>query len=336
MRKTYKDLQKARRRRDRIRREKHVQRFGPPPARESVPSHFSAHPFAMERSMLEIHALMEGHKFTSTDEINAKLAELTAGGRISQMANTWKQDDPKWRAQQLAYDALETDDIDDAMRLVNEALEVDPDCTDAERLRISILPMTPGNRLPLMREVAQKAERNLGESYIEEHTGNFWKSISTRPYMRTMQHIGELLTETGDLRGAIVVFERMIELNAGDNQGMRYPLLGLYLATRQPEAASGLISRFPGEENFSAAFSWGRVLERWISGAFPEAEAALATARKINPFVERYLTGVREMPRRAPEFYGHGDDSEAQVCVRELVLAWMSHPDFRDWLRSRR
>ena len=32
-----------------------------------------------------------------------------------EMANAWKQEDPKWRAQELAYDALETDDLEEAL-----------------------------------------------------------------------------------------------------------------------------------------------------------------------------------------------------------------------------
>jgi len=192
------DSQKAKLRRDRIRREKHAERAGPP-ARDGAPYRGPEHPFAAERALRGMQALLEGQRFKSIDEASARLAEITSGGRLSQLAEAWKQDDPKWRAQELAYDALETDSLVEALRLVTEAQELDPDCTDAQRLMVSILPASPENKLDLMREVVEKAERNLGEAFFLEHMGHFWGTMSTRPYMRAKQHLGELLVETGRL-----------------------------------------------------------------------------------------------------------------------------------------
>jgi tetratricopeptide (TPR) repeat protein len=325
--------QKAKFRRERIRREKHAERAGPP-APDSAPFRGPEHPFAAERSLREMEALLEGQNFESIDEANARLAEITAGGRLSQLAGAWKQDDPKWRAQELAYDALETDSLEEALRLVNEAQELDPDCTDAQRLMVSILPASQENKLDLMREVVEKAEHNLGETFFQEHMGHFWGTVSTRPYMRAKQHLGELLVETGKFEEAAGVFERILELNPTDNQGMRYPLLALYLAGRQPEKAGHLMARFPGEEKFLGSFAWARVLERWLSGKLDEAAAALARARTVNPFAERYISGVRALPAETPEYFKPGDETEAQVCARELSLAWERNPAFREWLRA--
>src|SRR5439155_20317357 len=100
------DLHKAKLRRDRIRREKHAQRAGPPPASDSGPDPAGLHPFASERALRGMEALLEGHQFQNVDEINARLAALTSGGRISEMAGAWKRDEPKWRAQELAYEAV--------------------------------------------------------------------------------------------------------------------------------------------------------------------------------------------------------------------------------------
>lgn len=330
------DLHRAKLRRDRILREKRAHGAPAPPACDFGPPSAIQHPFASERTFREIEALLEGQKHGSVDELNARLAEMTRGGRLSEMASAWKRDDPKWRAQELAYQALETGDMVEALRLVNHALELDPDCTDAQRLMVSLLPATLENRIQLMREVVERAERNLGESFFEEHTGAFWGTVSTRPYMRAKQHLGELLAEAGKPEEAIGVFERMLELNPNDNQGMRYPLLGLYLATNQPAGASRLMSRYPGEEEFMGSFAWARVLERWLSGEWDEAEAALERARKVNPFAERYISGAGALPREAPAYYSPGQDSEAQVCTRELAAAWQSHPGFREWLRARR
>jgi tetratricopeptide (TPR) repeat protein len=328
------DPHKARLRRDRIRQEKNNQPLRGLAPRESAPRPLFPH-FAAERSLYQVQALLEGQHFENADEANARLAELTAGGRLSELADAWKQDDPKWRAQSLAYDALETDDIMEALRLVTEAQKLDPLCTDAQRLMVSLLPSSLENRLHLMREVVETAERNMGPTYIAETIGHFWGTVTTRPYMRAKQHLGELLVESEQLTEAIEVFERMLELNSRDDQGMRYRLLGLYLATDQPDAADRLLSSYEGEEEGPALVAWGRVLERWLSGNLDEARAALARARKVNPFAESYISGERRLPEESPEYYRPGDETEAQVCAKELGLALESHPDFRDWVRTR-
>jgi hypothetical protein len=69
-------------------------------------------------------------------------------------------------------------------------------------------------------------------------------------------------------------------------------------------------------------------------GRLSEMADAWKQARKVNPFVERYLSGARPFPQEAPPYFRPGEESEAQICVRELVSAWEAHPGFRDWLRA--
>ena len=186
--------------------------------------------------MRDIHALLEGQPFNNVDEINARLSQLTSGGRVPELAAAWKQGDPKWQAQQLAYDALEAEDPVVALRLAREAQQLDPHCIDAQRLILALLPMGEDQRLRLMRQVIVNAEKNLGEDFFSENMGHFWGVIETRPFMRALHHLAELLVEQGKFSDAAVsVYERLIELNPNDNQGLRFALLGLYLALNQLE-----------------------------------------------------------------------------------------------------
>jgi hypothetical protein len=89
--------------------------------------------------MREVHALIEGQAFGSEEDLNAKLAEPTRGGKLHEMADAWKRDDPKWRAQELAYDATEADDPVEALRMIHEALKLDPDCTEGQHLAVSLV-----------------------------------------------------------------------------------------------------------------------------------------------------------------------------------------------------
>jgi tetratricopeptide (TPR) repeat protein len=243
------------------------------------------------------------------------------------------RDDPKWRAQELAYDALETDDFIEALRLVNEALELDPNNVDASRLMVSLLPAELDNKIHLMREVVAKGEQGLGPQFFAENAGHFWGDIQTRPYMRAKQHLAELLAEAGEFSEAITIYERMLELNPDDNQAVRSPLLGLYLAEGRAQDAAGLLDRF-AEEDALPTSAWGRVMERWLTGDTAGAEAALERARKVNPFAEKYLSGVRQVIGPPPEFFQPAKESGGQVCAQELGRALEKHPGFREWLRA--
>lgn len=168
-----------------------------------------------------------------------------------------------------------------------------------------------------MREVVATAERNMGQEFMEKNTGHFWGVVSTRPYMRAKLHLAEMLAQTGEAQESRAVYERMLTLNPRDNQGVRYTLMGLYLESKEGEAAAGLLSRYE-EETVTCSFAWARVMERWLAGNMEEAEAALVRARKVNGFLERYLSGAAAMPREAPEYFSFGSDSEAQASAHGL------------------
>jgi len=140
------DSHQVKLRRDRIRREKHAPTAGPPSERSVFGG--LAHPFAAERTMRELQAWTEGRKFESIEEANAALAEVNESGRLSEIAQAWKSDDPKWHAQELAYDALEADSLEEVVRLTSEAIKLDPECTDAQRLQVSVVPMSAENPSP--------------------------------------------------------------------------------------------------------------------------------------------------------------------------------------------
>lgn len=107
-------------------------------------------------------------------------------------------------------------------------------------------------------------------------------------------------------------------------------LLGCYLVRDVLEGARHLLRAY--EEDASAVFHWGRVLERILSGDFKNAEQALQQARKHNRFVEPYLTGKKKLPRALPDSYSFGSDEEALICLDSLGAAWIAHPESLMWL----
>jgi tetratricopeptide (TPR) repeat protein len=173
----------------------------------------------------------------------------------------------------------------------------------------------------------------MGADFFRENKGHFWSMLETRPYMRARYELADLLQATGRTSEAIRHFEAMLELNPNDNQGVCDDLLGLYLATDNLEGARRLLREY--EEDDSAVFTWGRALERYLSGDQEGAMRALKQARKSNPYVNGYLSGKKRLPPDVPATYSYGSEDEAVLCADTLRGAWWRHPQAVQWLKSR-
>jgi tetratricopeptide (TPR) repeat protein len=148
--------------------------------------------------------------------------------------------------------------------------------------------------------------------------------------MRALAQLAGLLRGVGLNLEAIKHYEDMLALNPNDNQGVRDPLLGLYLGTGNLEGARKLLKKY--ERDSSANFAWARVLERFLSGDLAGAAAALKTARKANRFVELYLSGQKGIPKQMPDMYSPGSDEEAILVLDNMSFAWAEHKEAVLWL----
>jgi tetratricopeptide (TPR) repeat protein len=243
--------------------------------------------------------------------------------------------DPEFDAQELAYDAMEAAGLGDlprAIRLAKQAVEINPACVDAQMLLSEAGSKTPQKRIENAAAVVSLGEQALGPKFFKQNRGYFWGLLETRPYMRARAALAGLLADAGRTDEAVAHYEALLDLNPNDNQGLRYELLDLYLETGRLAPAAALFKQFDGER--SAMFTWGRVLERFLSGAAAAARVALAEARKANAYVEPFLTGRKRLPRETPDCYSPGQESEAVVCMDLLGRAWRQHPEAIGWLKG--
>lgn len=330
-------------RRDRIRRNKHLTRTAPQdaglwevPDLEEGPEEFDlppaalAHPFIAEQSLYAMHQLLEGKDFSNIDEANAFLATLTGHG-LERALEDNPPANPKWRAQEIAYQAMEAASAHEAAELAGQALDLDPDCVDALCTLAHSTCASEMERIAKLREAVEVAERTLGERFIKKNRGHFWGIIETRPYMRARLDLGIQLIEAGGEEEGIAHLQALLDLNPNDNQGVRELLLPMLLLFEDLEHARVLLARYSDE--YSAIFKWGRTLERYLSGDLVEAQRCLAEARFQNAHVEKYLTGKRAEPRYLPDAYSPGQESEARHCAFFLAVTWRLHPTAVEWLR---
>ena len=241
---------------------------------------------------------------------------------------------PRERAQDLAWQAMECwgHDDDKAAKLCRKALAIYPDCVDALHMLADIESQWERDFTARIRGAIEAGRRELGEQFFRENKGCFWGIIETRPFMRAMGALAQVLAGNEyHLDEAIAVHEEMLDLNPNDNQGIRYGLLGCYLARKRYGDARALLKQY-GDE-VSAFFLWGKVLLDFATGGEAKARRTLREAREENPHVERYFFPRKQKPRERLECYSPGDESEAIACAQLLHVAWRAHSAARKWLQ---
>jgi tetratricopeptide (TPR) repeat protein len=279
-------------------------------------------------AMGQMEKLMASGDLITQADLNALLASLSGPSATDGLSDA--QADAKDEAQQVAFDAMEAETEAQARKLAKRALRLDPDCVDALVLMAGIESDSPRKMIEGLQNAVAAGERSLGARFIAENKGHFWMLIETRPYMRALEQLAGLLRAEGFKLDAIKQYERILALNPNDNQGVRDPLLGLYLAANNMEGARRLLLDF--KDDAMANFAWGRVLERFLSEDKPGAAVELKKARKANRFVELYLTGRKGIPKAMPEMYSMGSDEEAVLVLDHMSLAWAEHKEALFWL----
>lgn len=262
------------------------------------------------------------------EDLNAMAASLASPQASDRLSD--EEADARAEAQQIAFDAMEAESEAQARKLAKRALRLDPDCVDALLVMADLDAQGPREMIEGLQKAVAAGERSLGAQFIDENEGHFWLLLETRPYMRALAALGNALSAQGIRHDAASIYEKMLDLNPNDNQGVREPLLGIYLATGDLNGAALLFKKY--KEDASATFTWARVLERLLAGDCARASAALAKARKINRHVELYLTAQKPLPPEPPEMYSPGSEEEAVLCLSYLSGAWAEHKEATRWL----
>jgi tetratricopeptide (TPR) repeat protein len=301
------------------------------PAKKSGAKKKAAPGAEFNAAMRQMEKLMASGDLITQDDLNALLDSLHGPSALDGLSDA--EADARQEAQELAFDAMEAETEAQARKLAKRALSKDPDCVDALVVLAGIETDSPKQMIERLQMAVAAGERSLGSRFIKENQGYFWGLIETRPYMRAMERLADLKRGVGMNLDAIKHYEKMLALNPNDNQGVRDPLLGLYLATDNLEGARKLLKGY--EKDSSANFAWARVLERLLSADRPGAAAALKIARKANRFVELYLSGQKGIPKEMPEMYSPGSDEEAVLVLDNMSLAWAEHKEAVFWLMER-
>lgn len=329
-------LRKQKKRQERIRVHRHLHRYGSLPGDEARPtakrtgvpqSTLNAGAYILEKQLRGIHKAIQGKGFTESSEINQYLKSIMSpDGKIL----LDEEESPQERAQDLAFEALAASDPAEAVDKAKQAVQIDPDCVDARTVLAIHDTGTLDERIDALKKAVEAGERTLGEEALEENKGRMWGMPFARPYMRARVTLGEQLVIAERHGEARECFEQTLALNPGDNQGVRYSLLGCLLALTELDEAKMLLKAF--EDGMDTTLMWGRVMLEFLAGHGKPAERARRKARRMNPSAERYLLGAGEDGADSAD--SPEEMEEAISCSRLLGHVLKKHPELEAWLRS--
>jgi tetratricopeptide (TPR) repeat protein len=235
------------------------------------------------------------------------------------------------RAMELIDQAIETPDPDQCVQLAQQALSLYPDCADAYLL-LAESACSSKESIDLLRQAVAAGERAVGEKRFKQYAGHFWGHLETRPYMRARHTLANELWLAGDRAEAIDHYRAMIELNPGDNQGVRYVLAACLLQECRDAELETLLNQYADDD--SAAWHYTRaVLAFRREGDGDDARKRLRDAMRQNKFVPEFMLDQRPLPPDPPRYIGRGDESEAIEYTFSFRPGWRATPGAIAWLR---
>jgi len=273
-----------------------------------------------ERDLARLRRLSAGRVFATPEEESQFLA------RNQHLAAPLEA--PRDKAQEIIYEAWEAP-WDQRVEMAHRALETSPSCADAWLLLAEAA--APGEeRLELCRKAVEAGRGDLEEEPAQA-TEDQWNRLEARPYLRARAGLARALWETGETREAINEYSVLMDLNPGDNLGLRYLMLPLLIETRRMSEALSLSRRWGGEPSGEWTFNLALLLFA-REGATARARNMLHLALRANAGVASYLLGLRPLPAQAPDTVSFGGDDEAVDYCHRARAAWGSVAGALDWL----
>lgn len=278
-----------------------------------------------ESTTMEIANVAARMKFKSSEELKAFFEPYKKAGKVP----TVEPSSPFFDAQRIIYKTVGAGPKRQ-IKLAKEALSVYANCADAYTILAGFEDDPEKKRSLLERacEVGKAALKDEG-ILIEEEQRDLWSVLPGRPYLRAKLALANFLYETGEKREALSLYEEILRLNPGDNQGVRHILIALYLELGMLEEARKFLRErrddFPAWDYAEAYVTYRE------KGDCPAARGALRRGFYKNPRIARYLLGEERLPEHLPESSAAGSDEEAQIISSLIMPYWRQTAAETSW-----
>jgi len=161
-----------------------------------------------------------------------------------------------------------------------------------------------------------------------------WIILENRPFLRAFHALGLAYLERGRIGDALEIFENILAMNPGDNQGVRALVVDCHFRQGHPERVLETCGRYPGDG--MEQLMYGRALALYQLRRQVEADEALAEAVQWLPLVARELAKKRH-PRPwglDPARITVGGADQAYYYWEDQGQHWKNTPGAITWVRE--
>lgn len=283
--------------------------------------------------MADLTHILQEQNFKSFADVETFMDGMVKGKKIPEEPAK----DASRQAQELMYDAWETDKKSQRISLAKKALSIFPDCADAYNLLAEEDAKYLEEVMQYYKKGMEAGRRALGEKTFKEVKGHFWGFLETRPYMRSCAGFMHCLWETGEHDAAIDHAREMLKLNPNDNQGIRYILITYLAELKRYDELEKFMNRRDYRDDAAAEWLYTRVLLSFVKNGDDEiSRRELAEALQMNVHVPKYLTGKKPIPRILPDSITMGGEDEAYCYAAANINVWKKTPGALIWLKAQK
>ncbi len=188
--------------------------------------------------------------------------------------------------------------------------------------------------LSLLKKAVSVGEAVYPAEFIGDNKQLHWKFSGNRPFLRICEAFASLLRDMGKDKEALKQFEKLLNLNPADNQGIRGSLIDLYFENAAPNQVLKLVDRYP--EDILPEINYGKVLAMLQLGKNKKAAAALKKAHAHLPLVAREIAKKKH---RKPEsdiegYVTVGGADQAYEYWQNSKAFWKETPGAIDFVRQ--
>lgn len=214
--------------------------------------------------------------------------------------------------------------------LARKALKADADNIDAYVI-LGLEAATLAESIALFHEAVRVGER-LWADWLDEPEMHWWGFVGTRPWMRAMHNLALALEEAGDTEEAEAHYRRLLQLNPGDNQGIRALLIRCLMDKPRIGELRALLKEYAEDDMIEAVMA-----RLWLALRGKRADMARLgpPVEERNEHVLPMLAGrFPENVDRSPFGIMLGGPDEAAEYADQFGAIWARSPKALAMIRS--
>jgi len=161
-----------------------------------------------------------------------------------------------------------------------------------------------------------------------------WGVLENRPFLRACHALGLAYLNRGRIEEALAIFNDVLALNPGDNQGVRALLVDCCFLLDHPQGVLALCERYP--DDGMEQLVYGRVLALCQLGRVEEARLALMDAISFLPLIAKELLKRRhpKPPGLDPKYVTFGGADQVYYYWNEQGVHWQNTAGALDLVRE--